>query len=98
MPEPRHWYLVMYDVSDPKALRRVQKTLSAWGKPVQYSVFRVRGTEREIERLRFELAKLVSAEDRLLTARLCAGCAQRVSVQGRDLAPFDLEIPSCHKA
>jgi CRISPR-associated protein Cas2 len=98
MPEPRHWYLVMYDVSDPKALRRVQKTLSGWGKPVQYSVFRVRATGREIERLKYELAKIVSGEDRLLYARLCAGCAQRVSVSGRELHPFDLEIPSHHLA
>jgi hypothetical protein len=35
--EPRHWYLVLYDVSDPPALRQVNKTLKGWGKPLQYS-------------------------------------------------------------
>lgn len=93
MPEPRHWHLVVYDVSEPKALRKVHKTLSAWGKPVQYSVFRVRGTARELARLRFELTKLIGANDRLMVIRLCPGCAARVTVQGADLAPLDPDPP-----
>ncbi|KYF63308.1 MULTISPECIES: CRISPR-associated endonuclease Cas2 [Sorangium] len=93
MPEPRHWHLVVYDVSEPKALRKVHKVLSAWGKPVQYSVFRVRGTARELARLRFELTGLIASEDRLMFIRLCPDCATRVTVQGKDLAPLDLEPP-----
>ena len=93
MPEPRHWHLVVYDVSEPKALRKVHKVLSAWGKPVQYSVFRVRGTARELARLRFELTGLIAAEDRLMMIRLCSDCATRVTVQGKELAPLDLEPP-----
>lgn len=53
MPEPRPWHLVVYDVSE-------HKVLSAWGKPVQYSVFRVRGTGRELAHLRFELTGLIA--------------------------------------
>ena len=86
MAEPRHWHLVVYDVSDPKMLRSVHKTLKAWGKPVQYSVFRVRGTGRELERLRFELSLMIAATDQLMVIRLCPGCAGRVTVQGQDLA------------
>jgi len=86
MPEPRHWHLVVYDVSEPKILRKVHKTLTAWGKPVQYSVFRVRGTARELERLRFELSLLIASTDRLMVIRLCPGCAGRVTVQGQDLS------------
>jgi CRISPR-associated protein Cas2 len=95
MAEPRHLYLMAYDVSDPKRLRQVHKTMTAWGKPVQYSLFRVRCTGRELERLRFELAKLLDADDRLLVVRLCEGCAGRVSVRGKDLAPFETEVPAC---
>jgi CRISPR-associated protein Cas2 len=95
MPEPRHLYLVAYDVSDPKRLRKVHKTMTAWGKPMQYSVFRVRCTGRELERLRFELVKLLDPDDRLLVIRLCAGCAGRVSVRGKDLAPFETDVPPC---
>jgi len=93
VPELRHWHLVVYDVSNDKALKKVHKTLTAWGKPVQYSVFRVRGTGRELSRLRFELLKLMEPDDRLMIVRLCAGCAGRVMVRGKDLAPLDMDVP-----
>lgn len=93
MAESRHWHLVMYDVSDPKALRRVHKKLCGWGKPVQYSVFRVRATARELERMRCELARILDPDDRLLIARLCDDCASRVTVRGKDLVPFELDLP-----
>jgi len=96
MPELRHWHLILYDVSDPRALRQVHALLTSWGKPVQFSVFRVRGTQREIERLLTELTSLLSQEDRLTVVRLCDGCAGRVSSRGRPLAPFEMEIPIVH--
>jgi CRISPR-associated protein Cas2 len=95
MAEQRHWYLLIYDVRDDKRLRKVHKLCLAWGHPVQLSVFRVRGTERELARLEFELARVMEPEDRLLLVRLCPGCAGRVSVKGEQLEPFDLEIPNC---
>ncbi len=36
----RHRYLVAYDVSDPKRLRRTYKKMCGFGDPLQYSVFR----------------------------------------------------------
>jgi CRISPR-associated protein Cas2 len=95
MPEPRHLYVLAYDVSDPKRLRKVHKTMTAWGKPVQESVFRVRGTARELERLRFELARILDPGDRLMVVRLCAGCAGRVVVRGKDLEAFETEVAAC---
>lgn len=93
MAEPRHWFLFLYDVLEPDRLRRVHKILKAWGYPVQYSVFRVRGTSREVERLRFELAKQMETKDRLLVVRLCAGCASRVTMRGEQLSPLEPEPP-----
>ena len=95
MPEQRHWYLVIYDVRDDKRLRKAHKTCLAWGHPVQFSVFRVRGTDRELARLEFELARILEAEDRLLLVRLCPGCAGRAVAKGDQLEPFDLDIPTC---
>lgn len=95
MAEPRHWHLVVYDVRDDKRLRRVHRICTGWGRPVQLSVFRVRGTARELARLQFELAQVLEAEDRLLIVPLCAGCAGRIVVKGDQIAPFDLRIPSC---
>ncbi|HFE46151.1 MAG TPA: CRISPR-associated endonuclease Cas2 [Nannocystis exedens] len=93
MAEPRHWYLITYDVSDPKALRRTHRTLRSWGKPVQYSIFRVRCSERQIQQLRFELANILDSEDRLMIVRLCESCASRVTVQGHNMVSFDPEPP-----
>lgn len=93
MAEPRHWHLMMYDVSDPKALRKVHETLLAWGKPVQFSVFRVLCTTRELEQLRNQLTGLLSDDDRLTIVRLCEGCASRVSMRGKELSPWELQTP-----
>ena len=88
-------YLVTYDIADQKRLSRLFRFLKKQGVPVQYSVFRVRCTGRELERLRFELTKVLDSDDRLMVIRLCAGCAGRVTVQGKDLAPFETEVPAC---
>ena len=94
MPEPRHWYLVMYDVSAPVALRKVHKLLCAWGVPVQYSVFRVRGSRRQVNQLHHELVRIIDSEDRLLIIRVCDACVRSAIIEGRDLAPFDLDPPT----
>jgi CRISPR-associated protein Cas2 len=93
MAEPRHWNLVMYDVTEDARLRKVHKLLRGWGKPMQYSVFRVRCTARELERMRFEVMNLLTQEDRLTIVRLCAGCAGRVSVRGAPLSPLEADAP-----
>ncbi|MCI0387983.1 MAG: CRISPR-associated endonuclease Cas2 [Acidobacteria bacterium] len=33
-------YIVSYDISDQKRLRRVHRTMKGYGEPLQYSVFR----------------------------------------------------------
>lgn len=96
MAEPRHWYLFAYDVTEPGRLRRVHKILTEWGKPVQYSLFRVRCTARERERLRFELAQILTPEDRMMMVKLCDMCAGRVAVHGEALASFELDTPPFH--
>lgn len=95
MAEPRHWYLVVYDVLDPARLRKVHKVCRSWGERAQLSVFRVRGTARELARLEFELARVMDAADRLLVVRLCPGCAAAVKVKGPQLEPFVLDVPAC---
>jgi CRISPR-associated protein Cas2 len=93
MPEPRHWHLMMYDVSEPKALRKVHQMLSAWGKPMQFSVFRVQCTARELEQLRHQLTEVLAPDDRLTVVRLCEGCASRVKERGKELSPLELDTP-----
>ncbi|MDA1193027.1 MAG: CRISPR-associated endonuclease Cas2 [Candidatus Poribacteria bacterium] len=79
MPEPKHWFLVMYDVREPKRLRRAAKHLEGYGHRLQYSVFRCRLTHRQIERLQWELTKMLETEDDLLIIELCQGCGTKVA-------------------
>lgn len=78
MSTRKDWYLVAYDVREPKRLRRVAKHLEGYGHRVQYSLFRCRLTAREKERLRWELVQIMEAEDDLLVIGLCGNCAARV--------------------
>lgn len=73
------WYLISYDVREPKRLRAVAKHLEGYGERLQYSVFRCRLGERELERLRWELSKKMKGEDDLLVVGLCARCGERVT-------------------
>ena len=48
MAEGRFWYLVCYDIRDPKRWRRCFKLLKGYGEGLQYSVFRCRLTKRQL--------------------------------------------------
>ena len=79
MPQ-KHWHLITYDVRDPKRLRQVAKKLESYGERVQYSVFRCRLDRVALEKLHWELHKIMSDEDDLLVIPLCPSCAERVPV------------------
>lgn len=66
-------WLVVYDISDPKRLARVFKTLKKAGTPVQYSVFAVDATAMGMGTLMAAIAKLIDArEDDVRAYRLPA--------------------------
>ena len=77
-------HLVIYDVRDPKRWRRVHRIVLGYGHRVQLSVFRVRATEVAIERLRWELERVMEGEDNLLIIPLCPRCADRVAARHDD--------------
>ncbi|MFO1352414.1 MAG: CRISPR-associated endonuclease Cas2 [Gammaproteobacteria bacterium] len=82
--EKRRWYLVNYDIRDPKRWRRAYKTLQGRGERIQYSLFRCRLDRTEMEALRWELEKILEDEDDLLFVHLCPSCAARVKERGSD--------------
>ncbi len=55
----RHCYLVAYDVSDDRRLRRMFRTMRGFGDPVQYSVFQCHLSD-------VEKVKLVEAVSRVI--------------------------------
>lgn len=81
MAEGRLWYLVCYDVREPRRLRQTHKLLKGYGTSLQYSIFRCRLNHRQLERLRWELEKVLDPEDGLMIAGLCASCIARVVVR-----------------
>ena len=69
------WYLVCYDIRDPKRLRRVANILEGHGERIQYSVFRCWLSPSALERLRWELTDgCVTEEDDVLFIPLCSRC------------------------
>lgn len=55
----RQTYIVSYDVSDPKRLRKVFQTLRGYGDHLQLSVFRCELSQRELVELRAALGRVI---------------------------------------
>ena len=55
---PRHW-IVAYDVSDPRRLKRVHRYLAKRGEALQYSVFSLWLDEPGLDRVMDGLARLI---------------------------------------
>jgi CRISPR-associated protein Cas2 len=77
MSADKRWRLICYDVRDPKRYRSLYKVMKGVGRRIQYSVFRSRLDDREVEQLRWKLAKILDPVDRLLVVDLCPSCASR---------------------
>lgn len=67
----RHTYIVTYDISDPKRLRKTHRLLLGYGDPIQYSVFQCDLNQRELIELRVRLSEIIHhKEDQVLLASL----------------------------
>jgi len=77
MSADKRWRLVCYDVRDPKRYRALYKVMKGVGRRIQFSVFRCRLDDREVEQLRWKLATILDPVDQLLVIDLCPSCASR---------------------
>lgn len=75
---PKKWYLVSYDIRDPKRLRKVAKLLLGFGTRIQMSVYRCYLTSSDLERMYWELVMMISDEDSLLIVGICDRCASKI--------------------
>lgn len=78
----QHWHLLAYDVRDDGRLRKTAKILEGYGQRLQYSVFRCKLSDKQLERLRWELSRVMAAEDSLLIVPLCDSCSERLRAHG----------------
>ena len=71
----RQTYLVCYDISDDKRLRKVFQIMRGWGDHLQYSVFECQFTEMDLVKCRAELSEVIHHdEDQVLF--VCLGPAE----------------------
>jgi len=67
----RQSYLVCYDISDEKRLRKVFKTMRGFGDHLQYSVFECQFTPSDLIRCRTELSRIIHhSNDQVLFVHL----------------------------
>lgn len=67
----RHRYLVTYDVSDDRRLKKIYKRMCGYGDPVQYSVFLCDLSAKERVLMVGELTELIKHdEDQVLIVNL----------------------------
>jgi CRISPR-associated protein Cas2 len=83
-------YLVCYDISNPKRLRKVAKTCEDFGYRKQLSVFLVRVSATDFVRLRARLYDIIDLnEDQVLFIPLTDTCLQRLEAIGRATDSYD---------
>ena len=79
----RRLYIVAYDISDPKRLRRVASCCEDYGVRKQYSVFLCRLSATDFVRLRSRLYDLIDLEaDQVLFIPLCGRCVAGIEAMG----------------
>lgn len=76
------WYLLCYDIRSPGRLRRISKAILGRGERVQYSVFRCRLTKSQLEKLLWEVGRIMEDEDSLMVVGLCGPCVGRIEQMG----------------
>ncbi|MBW4635476.1 MAG: CRISPR-associated endonuclease Cas2 [Iphinoe sp. HA4291-MV1] len=93
MASAQNCYLICYDIRDNKRWRKAYKLLSGYGERIQYSIFRCWLNQRTREKLRWELEKILAAEDSILLLRLSNRCLEDIHKYNRPGAWRPTEEP-----
>ena len=87
-----HAYLVCYDISNPRRLRMVFRTMKGFGERLQLSVFHCRLTKEKRLRMKDRLSEVINrGEDHLLIIDLGPADAVQMRVEsiGRPFQPIN---------
>ena len=83
-------YIVAYDISDPKRLRKVARCCEDYGYRKQFSVFLVRVSATDFVRLRSRLYDTIDLDaDQVLFIPLPDASLQRLEAIGRPTEQYD---------
>ena len=80
----RNFYLLTYDIADPKRLAKVARAMEAVGERVQDSVFEAYLNPPELARLLKKMEKVMNLkEDSLRVYLLCGACREKIKCLGQ---------------
>jgi CRISPR-associated protein Cas2 len=83
-------YIVAYDISDPKRLRKVARCCEDFGMRKQFSVFLCRLSATDFVRMRSRLYDLIVLdEDQVLFIPVCGKCVNAIEAIGRPTEAHD---------
>ncbi len=83
-------YIVSYDISNPKRLRKVALTCEDYGVRKQFSVFLCRLSATDVVRLKSRLYDLIDLKaDQVLFIPLCGKCVNQIEALGRPTEAYD---------
>lgn len=83
-------YIVAYDISNPKRLRKVARCCEDFGYRRQLSVFLCRVSATDFVRLRSRLYDIIKLdEDQVLFIPLCGKCVAQIDAIGRPTEAAD---------
>ena len=87
---PTPW-LLAYDIRDPKRLTRLHRYMKKQGIPMQYSVFLLYATARQIENIKQEVCAII--DERKDDVRIYhLGNEPHYTAIGKSLIPIDVQI------
>ncbi len=76
-------YLICYDITDPRRLKRTAKILESYGIRVQYSFFELSISSEKLEILISAIKQEIDLEqDKLYLYPICDGCKKRIQIEG----------------
>jgi CRISPR-associated protein Cas2 len=71
MNHERKMYIVCYDITDPRRLKKVYDVMRGWGDHLQYSVFRCVLSPKQLAQLESDLTAVIAdSEDQVLIVPL----------------------------
>ena len=79
------YWVVLYDICDPKRLRRIEKIVSQYGIRVQKSVFEIDADEKIINQLQKKMKVIVREDDFVAIIPLCETDWQKSEKYGKKI-------------
>lgn len=87
------FYIIAYDIADPKRLYRVAKIMKDYGKRVQKSVFECNLQKEQIQRLICRIVSVINdVEDSVRIYKICETCKHNIEILGEGEVTVEADV------